>query len=335
MKFIILSIVTLLLFAPASNAISISHGGVAPDFTLKSIDGKRISLDEFKGKVVVLIFWRTEQKRSLQALQDAEDIYGKYLKKGVQVLSIIEDNDNRESALNIFSDNKISYPLLIDNDRETYGDYGIRVFPSTVIIDKQGLIAYDIPSHPLTYKTKLRGYVKKALGEIDESELKDVLSPHKEVKDKSSLEASRLYNLALKFTESRLLDMAITTANKSIDANPAMVDSHILLGFLYLETKETEKALEAFNRAVELDPKSNDAQTGLGGALILKGELDRAIEILDKAAVANPYPHMTYYELGKAYEQKGNIDKSMKMYKKAIEKIINKQILPSSVSKCK
>lgn len=335
MKFFILSIVTLLLFAPASNAISVSHGSVAPDFSLKSIDGKRISLGEFKGKVVVLIFWRTEQKRSLQALQDAEDIYEKYKKKDVRVLSIIEDSDNREDALNIFSDNKISYPMLIDLDRETYGDYGIRVFPSTVIIDKQGLIAYDIPSHPLTYKTKLRGYVKKALGEIDESELNDVLSPHKEVRDKSSLEASRLYNLALKFTESNLLDMAINTANKSIGANPAMVDSRILLGFLYLETKETEKALEAFNKAVELDPKSNDAQTGLGGALILKGELDRAIEILDKAAVANPYPQMTYYELGKAYEQKGNKDKSIKMYKKAIEKIIKKQILPSSVSKCK
>ncbi len=335
MKLLVLSLVTLLLFAPASNAISISHGGNAPEFTLKSVEGKRVSLSEFKGKVVVLIFWRTEQKRSLQALQDAEDIYRKYKKKDLEMLSIIEDSDNRENALNLFSDNKISFPLLIDRDRETYGDYGIRVFPSTVIIDKQGLIAYDIPSHPLTFKTKLRGYVKKALGEIDESELQDVLFPHKEAKNKTSLEASRLYNLALKFTESRLIDMAITTANKSISADPSMIDAQILLGFLYLETNDTEKALQAFNRAVELDPKSNDAQTGLGGALILKGELDRAIEILDRAAVANPYPQMTYYELGRAYEKKGDKDKSIKMYKKAIDKIIAKQILPSSVSKCK
>ena len=43
---------------------------------------------------------------------------------------------------------------------------------------------------------------------------------------------------------------------------------------------------------------------------------------------------MTYYELGKAYELKGDKDKAIEMYKKAIEKIINKKILPLSVSKC-
>ncbi len=63
--------------------------------------------------------------------------------------------------------------------------------------------------------------------------------------------------------------------------------------------------------------------------------LDEAIEILNEAAVANPYAQMTYYELGKAYELKGDSVKSMEMYKKAIEKIIHKQILPSSISKCK
>ena len=69
--------------------------------------------------------------------------------------------------------------------------------------------------------------------------------------------------------------------------------------------------------------------------MILKGDIDRAIEILDDAAVANPYPQMTYYELGKAYELKGEKDKSIEMYKKAIKKIIDKQILPSSISRCK
>jgi tetratricopeptide (TPR) repeat protein len=43
---------------------------------------------------------------------------------------------------------------------------------------------------------------------------------------------------------------------------------------------------------------------------------------------------MTYYELGKAYELKGDKDESIKMYKKAIEKIIHKAVLPSSVAKC-
>jgi tetratricopeptide (TPR) repeat protein len=332
---LILTLVTLLLFTPASNAISISHGEVAPAFRLTSVEGKSFPLNKYEGKVVVVLFWRTGQERSLLALQDAKAILDKYKGKGLEVLSIIEDSDNKEEALMIFKNKGIDYPLLVDRDRQVYGDYGIRVFPSTVIVDKEGKIAYDIPSHPLTYKTKLRGYVKSALGEIDEGQLKEALSPHNEHHDKADLEASRLYNLAMKFTESRMFDLAINSAVKSIDAKPDMVKSHILLGFLYLETDEPDKALETFNQALELDPGSNDARTGLGGVLITKGDVDKAIETLEPAARANPYPQMTYYELGKAYELKGDKEKSMKMYKKAIEKIIHKKILPSSISKCK
>lgn len=331
---IILSLVMFLLFTPASHAISVSAGSAAPDFTAGSVDGKRISLHDYKGKIVVMIFWRTDQDRSVLALQDAKELLEKYKSKGMEVVSIMEESDNKEEALMVFKNKGIGFPLLIDIDRKIYSDYGVRVFPTTVILDRQGLVAYDIPSHPLTYKTKLRGYIKKLLGEIDESELEETLSPHKEEKDKSVLEASRLYNLALKFTESRIFDTAIDMAVKSVNANPEMMESRILLGFLYLEMKEADKALEAFNKAVELDPNSHDARTGLGGALILKGDYDRAIEVLNSAALANPYPQMTYYELGKAYELKGDKTRSSEMYKKSIEKLIDKKILPSSISKC-
>jgi len=43
---------------------------------------------------------------------------------------------------------------------------------------------------------------------------------------------------------------------------------------------------------------------------------------------------MTYYELGKAYEKKGESEKAIKMYRRAIEKVIHKKILPSSIAKC-
>lgn len=331
---IILGLVIFLLCAPSAEAINVSAGGAAPDFTTSSVDGKRISLNEYKGKVLVIIFWRTDQERSVLALQDAKEILDKFKSKGMEVVCVMEESDNKEEALMIFKNKGIGFPLLIDTDRKIYSDYGVRVFPTTVIIDKQGLVAYDIPSHPLTYKTKLRGYIKKVLGEIDESELEETLSPHKEEQDKSSMEASRLYNLALKFTESRIFDTAIDMTVKAVNAGPEMAEPRILLGFLYLETKEADKALEAFKKAVELDPKSHDAQTGLGGALILKGDIDKAIEVLNSAAVANPYPQMTYYELGKAYESKGDKAKASEMYKKAIEKLIDKKILPSSISKC-
>jgi len=324
-----------LLISPAAyaGAVSIPVGSAAPGFTLNSIGGKAISLSEYKGKIVTLIYWRPDQERSVMALEDSKDILKRFNEKGVEVISLIAADN--EKAGKIIEDKEIDFPVLLDSNRQVYGDYGIRVYPTTIIIDREGRFARDIPGHALTYKITLEGYLLHILGEIDEEKLQEMISPHKIKKDKSLLEAERRYNLALKFTEAGLIDQAIEAAKKSIEAKPDIAKSRILLGFLHLEMKEADKALEEFNKAIELEPDSHDAKTGLGGALILKGDLDRALEILTSASVANPYPQMTYYELGRIYELKGEKDNAIKMYKKAIEKIIKKKVLPSAISKCR
>jgi len=316
-----------------ADAVSVPMGGQTPGFTLNTIDGKSVSLSGYRGKIVVLVYWRPDQKRSLLALKDVKDISMKYGKKGVQIISLVADTESREEVNKIVKDYEIDFPVLLDSDRQVYGDYGVRVYPSTVIIDKTGKLAYDIPGHAVTYKVTLEGYIQYMLEEINERELEDIISPHKEVKDEAALEAERRYNLAVRFTESGLIDQAIDAVEKSIEARSDIAKAYILLGFLFLEEKEADKALEQFNKAIKLDPDSHDAKTGIGGALILKGDLDRAIEILTDAVIANPYPQKTYYELGRAYELKGEKDKSIEMYKKALKKIIKKKILPSSMSK--
>jgi tetratricopeptide (TPR) repeat protein len=324
----------MLLCSSVSDATSVPPGGIAPDFTLTSLKGSPVSLGEHKGNVVVIIYWRTGHKRSLLALKDGNDVFEAFKNKDVKIIGIIAESDDKAEAKAELSEKGINFPVLTDKDRHFYSAYGIRVYPTTLIIDKEGMLAQDLPSHTLTYKKLLKGYVKKALGEIDEAQLNEMMTTHLEKKDDATLEAERLYNLADKFTKSRMYDMAITTAQKSVNVKPDMAKSHILLGFLYLETDEADKAFGTFSKAVELDPRSKEAKTGLGGALVLQGKADEAIEVLKPAARANPYPQMTYYELGKAYELKGDKDKSIEMYKKAIEKVIHNKILPSSVVKC-
>jgi len=323
-----------LLFSPFAYAISIPVGGMAPDFTLNSINGKTISLSEYRGKTVVLIYWKTGQDRSLLALKDGKDIFKRYKKKDVRVISLIAGTENQQEVLKVVKDYGIDFPVLLDSGRQVYGDYGIRVYPSTVIIDREGILTYDIPGHSVTYKNALEGYLQYMLGEISQAKMKEIISPHVARKKQSEFEAESRYNLALKFVESGLIDQAVEAVKKSIDAMPDNAKSRILLGFLFIEQKEADKALEEFNKALELNEHSHDAKTGLGSAFILKGEPDLAIDFLKDAIVANPYPQMTYYKLGIAYELKGEKDKAIEMYKKAFRKIIKKRILPSSITKC-
>jgi peroxiredoxin/predicted negative regulator of RcsB-dependent stress response len=322
-----------LLLNPA-HAISIPLGGDAPEFSLKSIENKTISLNKYRGKIVVLIYWRTGQERSIRALRDGQDVFMSYGKKGVVVIGLTAESDKVDVIKKIIDENNIQFPVVLDPDRQVYGNYGIRVYPTTVLIDKEGKLVYDLPGHAVTYKNALEGHLKYLLGEIDEKTMEEMVSPHRQRKDESELLALRRYNLALKFTEARLIDQAIDAVEESIAAKPDYVKSHILFGFLLLEQKKADKAIEEFETALRLDPLSHDAKTGLGGALILKGEIDRAIDVLNEALIANPYPQMTNYELGRAYELKGEKDKAIEMYKKAMEKMIRKKILPSLISTC-
>jgi peroxiredoxin len=315
-------------------AIEAPTGKAAPDFTLTSVDGNVISLSDYKGSITVILYLRAEQTRSLMNMDEAQDIYTRYKDKGIQVIGIIAKTENRETILKVMAERKIDFPVLIDSQRNVYGDYGIRVYPSTVIIDSDGRFAYGIPGHALSYKSRVEGDIRLMLGEITEKELTEILSPRTAIKDKATLAAERRYNLALRFVEARLIEQAIDTAILSIEANSNNAISHILLGFLFLDTQEVEKAFEEFNTALQIAPDSHDAMTGLGATLILRGEIDSAIEILTEATLSNPNPQMTFYELGKAYELKGEKDKSIKMFKKVMGKIVKKSIIPSSISIC-
>jgi len=215
-----------------------------------------------------------------------------------------------------------------------YGNYGIRVYPTTMIIDKEGKLSNKLSSHPLTYLATLEGYIRFALGEIDKDTLIGILSPQDEPEDEALLEAERSYNLAIKFAGTGLSDQAVETVRKSIELKPEIAKYHILLGFLLIENYDADMALDSFNKAIELKPRSKDAKTGLGNVYILKGELDKAIEILTSATKANPYSQKAYFYLGRAYELKGEQDRSIDMYKKAVQKIFKNTILPSAVAKC-
>ncbi|MBI4825140.1 MAG: redoxin domain-containing protein [Nitrospirae bacterium] len=332
---ILILLLSFLLLNTPAYAINIAVGEEAPDFILKSLTGEFVSLNEYRGKIVVLVYWNPEQKRSFLALKDGQYLFSNYKQKGVQVLSIIPESEDYTDARKILADNGIEFPVLIDKDRKVFGIYEVRVYPSTLIINKDGKVAYNIPGHSLSYKFTTEGYLKFMLGEIREEGLSDMLNPLKEGIDESAVAAERNYNLALNFAEAGLIDLAISTAKKSLDAKPDFLKSNILIGFLSLRTNDADSAVQEFNKALEIDPLSHDAKTGLGEALIVKGDLDKAIKILSDTTQGSPNPQRTSYELGKAYELKGEQDRAIEMYRKAFEEANKGNVLPRRVVGCK
>ena len=129
---------------------SLKVGDVAPDFTLPAQDGKKISLSDYKGKVIIINFWSTWCPPCRKEIPDFIKLYNKYKDKGFIILGI--SSEDKARLKDFVQSNGINYPILIGDNSvaEAYG--GIQYIPTTFIIDRKGKIskkfigftAYDI-----------------------------------------------------------------------------------------------------------------------------------------------------------------------------------------------
>lgn len=121
----------------------------AKDFTKISeyINTKPISLDDLKDKVILVDFWTYSCINCIRTIPHLNEWYDKYSDKGLIIVGIHtpefefeKNSDNVKSAVQKFG---IKYPVLQDNDKETWKEYENRYWPRKYLIDNEGYIRYD------------------------------------------------------------------------------------------------------------------------------------------------------------------------------------------------
>ena len=128
----------------------VEAGPTAPDFSLKDLSGKTVSLSSYRGRVVLLDFWATWCPPCRMSIPELVGLQEKYRDKGLAILGISVDDPERTTndELNKFKEMaKINYPVL-RCDKKVLEDYfgGQRMaVPTMVIIDEKGKIVERIP----------------------------------------------------------------------------------------------------------------------------------------------------------------------------------------------
>ncbi len=114
-----------------------SGGDIAPDFTLKDINGNTISLADYKGKVIIVEFWATWCPPCKELTPVLAELYERYKNRGFIILSLASDD---EDAVKSFAKKyEIPYPVLLA-DNETVRQYGVSSIPIGFTINKEGRV---------------------------------------------------------------------------------------------------------------------------------------------------------------------------------------------------
>ena len=121
----------------------------AKNFTKISeyINTKPISLADLKDKVILVDFWTYSCINCIRTIPHLNEWYDKYSDKGLVIVGIhtpefdFEKNtENVKSAIEKFG---IKYPVLQDNDKETWNEYDNKYWPRKYLVDDEGYIRYD------------------------------------------------------------------------------------------------------------------------------------------------------------------------------------------------
>jgi thiol-disulfide isomerase/thioredoxin len=118
----------------------------APDFTLKTLDGREVVLSKLKGKVILLDFWATWCGPCRESIPHLIQLYKTYQKNGLEVIGMNMDRGDINTVKHFVRSMLIPYPIAITSDHAGR-NYGITGLPTIILIDREGRIREKIAGY--------------------------------------------------------------------------------------------------------------------------------------------------------------------------------------------
>ncbi|RUS45697.1 redoxin domain-containing protein [Cohnella sp. AR92] len=120
----------------------IRKGQLAPDFQLSDRAGNPVRLSDFRGRTVFVNFWATWCPPCKAEMPHMQRVYEEYKEQDVVILSVnLTTTEKKAAAVDHFvSEYGLTFPVVLDADGTVKQLYQVTAYPTTYVLDKQGII---------------------------------------------------------------------------------------------------------------------------------------------------------------------------------------------------
>lgn len=304
---------------PAAAALqSLQVGMEAPDFALRTMSAEPRSFREVKGeKLTIVVFWSTWSAKSETVLARLQQLHERYKGQGLAIIAVNADEPKLSGAAlagieAVKARLKIGFPMLLDEGLVAFRDYGVIALPTTVIMDKERVIRYELPGYPLVGSEALVDFVTAS---IEGKQPPVVAAKTGHQPDRIAL---RFYNMGKTTLKSKsIAETADLWFKKAIAADPAFVLPHLSLGTMYLQRGEAALAKAEFREALAREPANPIALCESGLILVNEGKVTEGLALFEAARKGDDSFPPCYTYAGYAYGKEGKLAEALKMFAEA------------------
>lgn len=138
------------------------EGKAAPGFTLTSLDGKKVSLADYKGRPVLVNFWATWCGPCKVEMPWFEELRKQYAAQGFEILGLADDVDAGKDAIaKVVRQTGVTYPILLTDGKVQTAYGGLDYLPMSFYIDRNGIVVEVTAG--LGSKDELEANIKKTI----------------------------------------------------------------------------------------------------------------------------------------------------------------------------
>jgi thiol-disulfide isomerase/thioredoxin len=140
------------------------RGKVAPAFTLTTLEGKKVSLSDYKGRPVLVNFWATWCGPCKVEMPWFEEFNKQYSAQGLVILGLADDVDaGKETIAKVAQKTGVTYPILLTDGKvqKSYAPEGMEYLPMSFYVDRNGVVVEETAG--LGSKDQIEAHIKKAI----------------------------------------------------------------------------------------------------------------------------------------------------------------------------